>query len=238
MQNTEFLSLNAPEFTDKADVSKLSDNMYRIDDNIKSLNEFDASVEQRLTKLELKGEGESVSIVSFTASPNVCELGSTTNVVLNWLIEGDVAEVKINGVVTAGNSKIIPNVVTTSKYMISVKGINGSVDTRTVEVVFANQIFCGTNKSKTIDRNLVKNLQSKALSEDINCDVTLKPNQEYVYYAFPKRLGTATIAPLDGGFEEPVTVLIDNKSGFSEEYYVYRSTQILNGKARFKFRKG
>ncbi len=56
MQNTEFLKLNMPELSDKADIRKISEDMKWIDDVIKKLNDLHASIEQRLTRLELKGE--------------------------------------------------------------------------------------------------------------------------------------------------------------------------------------
>lgn len=56
MQNTEFLKLNMPELSDSADIRKISEDMKWIDDVIKKLNDLHATIEQRLTRLELKGE--------------------------------------------------------------------------------------------------------------------------------------------------------------------------------------
>lgn len=62
---------------------------------------------------------------------------------------------------------------------------------------------------------------SKAFDED---DVTCEADQ-YVWYAYPKRLGTVTMYQntFKGGFESPMIVEVTNDSGFKEEYYVYRS---------------
>ena len=53
---------------------------------------------------------------------------------------------------------------------------------------------------------------------------------EYIYYAYPKRLGTSEFMVNDftGGFEDPAIVSIDNHSEFYEDYYVYRSANKLS----------
>jgi hypothetical protein len=50
---------------------------------------------------------------------------------------------------------------------------------------------------------------------------------EYVYYAYPSRLGTATFTV--GGFANgfstiPSTLSVTNSNGYSENYYIYRSS--------------
>lgn len=64
MKSTEFLKLNMPELSDKADIRKISEDMEWIDGVIKTLNDLHASIEQRLTRLELKGETTDAAIAS------------------------------------------------------------------------------------------------------------------------------------------------------------------------------
>ena len=49
---------------------------------------------------------------------------------------------------------------------------------------------------------------------------------EYVLYALPVRLGTVTFSVngFTGGFQSPETVAVTNVNGWTENYYVYRST--------------
>lgn len=49
---------------------------------------------------------------------------------------------------------------------------------------------------------------------------------EYIVYALPTRLGTVTftVGGFAGGFQSPETVSITNVNGYTENYYVYRST--------------
>ena len=62
MQNTDFLKLNKPELSDPADIRKISDNMQWIDEVIEKLNGLHASIDQRLTRLELKGESTDTTL--------------------------------------------------------------------------------------------------------------------------------------------------------------------------------
>jgi hypothetical protein len=51
---------------------------------------------------------------------------------------------------------------------------------------------------------------------------------EYMLFAFPKRLTPSIplfcIGGFEGGFESPETVGVTNVNGWSEDYYVWRST--------------
>jgi len=49
---------------------------------------------------------------------------------------------------------------------------------------------------------------------------------EYMLFAFPKRLGTVSfwVGGFEGGFEAPETVSVTNVNGWTEDYYVWRSS--------------
>jgi len=49
---------------------------------------------------------------------------------------------------------------------------------------------------------------------------------EYLLFAFPARLGTVVfyVGGFEGGFESPETVSVTNVNGYTENYYVWRST--------------
>lgn len=71
-------------------------------------------------------------------------------------------------------------------------------------------------------RGLAKTLRSSKLS---SFTVTAGAGQ-YIYYCVPKRFGTCsfTVGGFDGGFDLAATVSFTNGSGYTEDYYVYRST--------------
>jgi hypothetical protein len=49
---------------------------------------------------------------------------------------------------------------------------------------------------------------------------------EYILYVLPTRLGTVSfnVGGFAGGFEDPVTIDLENKGGYEEQYRIYRST--------------
>lgn len=52
MKQTDFLEMNVPELSDKADITRLSDNMKTIDNAISMLTTSKTSMTQRVTALE------------------------------------------------------------------------------------------------------------------------------------------------------------------------------------------
>ena len=99
--------------------------------------------------------------------------------------------------------------------------------TKTITYNFYNNIFYGISILSTLTEATVESLANKILSNTKNRSITLTAlTEDYLYYALPVRLGTVSfnVGGFDGGFESPITVSITNPSGFTEDYYVYRST--------------
>ena len=95
---------------------------------------------------------------------------------------------------------------------------------------FVNHIFWGVSASANQTEGNVKALDNTELSDVRARTIHVSANNEYVYYAYPKRLGTSEfrVNGFTGGFEDPVIVSIDNHAGYDEDYYVYRSANKLN----------
>ena len=95
---------------------------------------------------------------------------------------------------------------------------------------FVNHIFWGVSASANQTEGTVKALDNTELSNVRARTITVSANNEYIYYAYPKRLGTSEfrVNGFTGGFENPAIVSIDNHSGYDEDYYVYRSANKLN----------
>lgn len=62
MRSSDFLKLNLPELIDKANILKVSESLEWIDDAVKQLNLIHASINQRLTALELKVDAQDDTI--------------------------------------------------------------------------------------------------------------------------------------------------------------------------------
>ena len=186
-----------------------------------------AALNERVSNIE---GGEAVEIMSFTATPNVAELGGTENIILAWTTRGDVKVTRINGDVVTGNELILKNVSSAAEYTLSVTDAKGITVSKKVSVTFVNHIYWGTDASGGTGEGVVKALDFEEMSDTRTRTITVNPLDQYVVYAYPKRLGTSTFMAngFTGGFREPATISIDNHSGYTEDYYVYRSENKLN----------
>jgi hypothetical protein len=77
----------------------------------------------------------------------------------------------------------------------------------------------------------IEALAGTALATGRSRTITVSPSTEKVYYAYPKAYGTATFT-LNGfpaAFNAPSELSITNVNGVTSTYYVYESTNLLNG---------
>lgn len=185
-----------------------------------------ATINQRLANLE---GGEVIGILSFTATPQMCEKGATENVILSWTTKGDVRSAKINGETVTGNTKTIANLSSTQEFTLIIEDAKGITDQMKIVVPFINHIYWGTDPSGLMTEGTVKGLDYSELSDVAARSIRFTVNNSYIYYSYPKRLGTVQfkVGQLVGGFCDPDSVVIDNHAGYTEEYYVYRSNQKL-----------
>lgn len=95
-------------------------------------------------------------------------------------------------------------------------------------VTFDNYIYYGTTLNNgTFTSSDVLGLTGKILSNSKSQNFSVNvATGYYILYATPVRLGTVTftVGGFTGGFLPPQTVSITNASGYTENYYVYRST--------------
>jgi hypothetical protein len=92
---------------------------------------------------------------------------------------------------------------------------------------FVNRICYGVAASGTVDNAFVNALSNKVLSTTKARTITVNAGSgQYIWYCVPTRLGACTfkVGGFDGGFEAAQTVSVTNASGYTENYYVYRST--------------
>lgn len=182
-------------------------------------------------KIENMSGGEAIEILSFTAEPATCEKGGTENVVLTWVTKGDVKVVRIDGTVVTGNSYTMNNVASPKTVTLSVTDAKGLTITKNVDIKFTNHSYWGVDGSGEMSEGVVKGLDYTDMLESKAKTFTLNPNNEYIYYSYPKRLGTSQFfcSGFEGGFTNPSTIVVNNHSGYTEDYYVYRSENRLTG---------
>lgn len=101
-------------------------------------------------------------------------------------------------------------------------------DTETQYVYFYNYIWYGVSTvASGYSEADVEGLANNTISNTKGRSFTVEPiTGEYIIYALPTRLGTVTfwVGGFEGGFQSPETVSVTNTSGYTEDYYVYRST--------------
>lgn len=171
----------------------------------------------RLTALEYVP----VAIKTFTANPTTIEMGSTPTVTLQWGIEGTWETLTLNGNSVTGQYTTVQPTTTTTYTLVA--SDDQTESTKTTTVTAANQIYWGA----ATDTSTVTSLANKTLSNTKGRTITVNAGSgKYIIYALPKRLGTVTfkVNGFDGGFSAPEEKNLTNASGYSETYYVYKST--------------
>ena len=173
---------------------------------------------------------------TFSMSPTTTtyEIGVSESVKFSWTFSKLPIEVTFNGVTqTAAQSGSSTVTVTsdthkTLTYSLYGKYKQGETVSKSLSINFRNKYYYGcVAEPTTVDSDFIKSLtkngwaSAKTISFTPNCT-----EGTYVWYVYPKRLGAATMwmGGFQGGFEEPLTVSVTNDSRFTEDYYVYRST--------------
>lgn len=101
-----------------------------------------------------------------------------------------------------------------------------SSPTSTLTHTFNNDRYCGVSTTTVFTGSAVQALGNADLVNAVARTFTVTAGAgQYLIYSYPSRLGTATftVGGFAGGFNPPATVSITNASGYTENYYVYRS---------------
>ena len=209
----------------KADLTALTQavNAYEADTAI-TLRELN----NRVSALE---DSIPLEILNFRATPDVCEIGGSENVILSWNIQGTIAQITLDGQDVTGETQATKaNVRENTSYLLNVADRRGNTARATASVKFVNHVFWGTSASAEATEATLKGLDHTELSDVRARTFNVSPDYEYIYYGYPKRLGTSEFKVNDfvGGFEDTEIVSVDNHAGFYEDYYIYRSANKLN----------
>lgn len=150
---------------------------------------------------------------------------------------------------TNGNSGFIFNSIScafNSAETVSITNASGFTENYKVyastNANLGNSSLVTTTSSSTINRlyygvstvtsgfteSNIESLSTSTVTNDntqVWSEITAGSGQ-YLVFAFPKRLGTVVfyVGGFEGGFESPETVSVTNINGWTEDYYVWRST--------------
>lgn len=198
---------------------------------MKTLNGYevvDAKARADLAELLYKA----ISITSFTNNVNTVEIGSTvTSVKLSWALSKKPTSVTLDGAAqpaeTSGSKSLTGLSLKSNKtWTLKATDERGATASRSTAVSFLNGVYYGVSADPgTIDSafilGLTKNLRSSKLT-------SIKVNAgagQHIFYCLPKRFGTCsfTVGGFSGGFTLVATVSFKNSSGYTEDYYIYKS---------------
>lgn len=213
------------------------------------LLQTDANADNRISTLEEQMDDllyaqNPFTIKSFTNDVGTVEIGSTVEkVTLKWVFNREPESVLI-GPYTSDAKKITPSI---SGSFEPEDGLNlhlGSPGTRkwkilakhekddlyqetTTTVTFANRIWYGAaEEPEAYDSAFVKSLSNSLLQNSKPASITVNATTgKYIFYCQPVRLGSATFTfgANEGGVSYITGISVENDSGYTERYSIYRS---------------
>lgn len=177
-----------------------------------------------------------IEIKSFNNTVKTAEIGSTVNgIYFTWSLSKTPTSLTINGksidVASTSYGLTSANITATEPGTI-VAGRLVATDekksvTRSTAITFTNGVYYGAAANGTVDSDFINSLtKSLRTGKDKAMTFTVTANSgQYIWYALPKSYGTCNfnVGGFDGGFTLNSTVSFTNASGYTEDYYVYRS---------------
>lgn len=176
---------------------------------------------------------EEISITSFGHNAGTKEYGETVSSLnLSWAINKTPTALTLDGVAldVSARSKALTGLSITKDnnktWKLVATDERGAKSEKTTTISFCNGIYSGAKAApasydSTFVRGLAKSLQNSKLTS-----VTVTAGAgEYIFYCLPKRMGTCTfkVGGFEGGFELVDTIPFTNISGYTEDYYIYKS---------------
>ncbi len=116
-------------------------------------------------------------------------------------------------------------------WTITLNATKVAADSDTVVITWTSDVFYGVNALAGPLTEAQAEALTSLLTTTKNRTITVSPSSEYVWYYYPKALGTSTftLGGFPAAFETPVELLITNANGIARTYYGYRSTNLLTG---------
>jgi hypothetical protein len=189
-----------------------------------------------LSTTQLIGSGTNLELNSKTASASYTQtVSSATISILNFNETTDTTSGGFPQTLTtpfttynfdSGDSIWYPASPGTQKILrLTAVGASNTA-TSDITLTFVNNVYYAVNTSASASENIGNIVTNPVLSNTRVRTFTVNAGtNEYIYYSYPSRLGTATftVGGFEGGFSLISTQTHINSLGFSESYYVYRS---------------
>lgn len=181
------------------------------------------------------GDVIAVTAGSTVTTKSPVELGSTvTSVTLAWKTSKTPSALTLDGVSidTSKTSHTYSDLSLTSTKSYTLKATDEKdvSATKTAYLYFYNRVCYGVAAAPaSIDSDFVMSLETKTLTNSrANSGVKYNAGDgQYLWYCVPTRLGTCSFTDtetgLGAGLSLAATISVTNASGYTEDYYVYKS---------------
>lgn len=172
-----------------------------------------------------------ISVTSFTNNVGTVELGSTVNdVTLTWKLNKTPVSVTIDGtaqtVAAEGSVKQTGLALKATKtWTLKATDERDAAATKTTSVSFVNGVYYGTAAAGAMNSAFILGLTRTLRSNKLPSFTVNAAAGQYIYYCVPTRYGTCSfsVGGFSGGFSLATTTSFTNASGYTEDYYVYKS---------------
>jgi hypothetical protein len=175
---------------------------------------------------------EEISITSFSVSPSTAEIGAkVTNPVLSWSLNKAASELTLNNTQMNVSDKSYTasgTYTTNTSWTLKAKDEEQTTATRTATLSFLNGVYYGVAAEPSTlpyASAFILGLQKTLRSSKLTSFSATAGEGQYIYYCIPSRFGTCefSVGGFSGGFTLVDTIQFTNASGYTEEYYIYKS---------------
>lgn len=201
---------------------------------IKNKPDYDGSIAEILSRLDAL-EYVPIAINVFNNSAVAAEIGSTVNAItFTWSLNKTPTSLTFNGksidVASTSYSLSSANIAATKPDEVVTAGTLVAADekksvSKSTTITFMNRVYYGAAANGTVDSSFILSLTRSLQSSKAQTFSVTAGSSQYIWYAVPTRYGACTfnVGGFDGGFTLVNTISFTNASGYTENYYVYRS---------------
>lgn len=197
-----------------------SETITNLEQNVEDLNTTVSDIDEKVNPFN----------ISISSNLNVAEMGQVvTTLQLSWKFNKPIRSHTFDDETMdpmIRSKSIIESITDNRTFTVSAVDKNRKTHSKSFTLTFENGIYYGKSSSTVYDDKLIKSLQNKVLSGSRARSITVNAGEgEYIYYAIPSRLGTASfnVGGFDGGLEKVSTIMFTNSNRYSEQYDIYRS---------------
>lgn len=170
-----------------------------------------------------------IAINAFATNVKIAEMGSTvTDIVFRWSLNKTPISLTLGGVSIDIESTSYTlrsaNIQKTTSWTLAATDEKTTVK-KSTGITFTNGVYYGAAANGAVDSAFINSLTKSLQTAKAKTFTVTANSGQYIWYALPKSYGTCNfnVGGFDGGFTLNSTVSFTNASGYTEDYYVYRS---------------